>query len=1103
MNRSPKARWAAVSVASAVTLLIAALPAAPSQAARDTPHAKPAATAARGKLDPQARAFSAPVLQKATGRAAYFVQLDGTGAAEEAARAGGASKGARAADQRRSSIEGSARSVLASARAADRKAAALFTVTNALPGTGMMLDAAGLAKVAADPRVVKVSRLPTHVTNNANVASLVRAVNAWKYQGNTGRGVRVGIIDTGIDYTHADFGGPGTVAAYQAALAKDTAYNWRSRLGPKGQAKIAGGYDFAGDDYQADPTSPGYQPVPSPDPDPLDCNEHGTHVAGSVGGYGVGANGKTYSGGYSTLSKAKLLQMDVGPGMAPRAELYGLRIFGCTGSTNLVIPALDFALDPNGDGKFDDHLDLINMSLGSSFAPVDNPENDVVDSLAKHGVLSVVSMGNSGDLTDAGGEPGSAVSSLAVASSVDALQQRDGLKVNAPAGVKGIAAGQMSVAYDWPGNGPTGQPVTGAVVTVGSVADIPATNADGCDPFTPAQVTAVTGKVAWLEWDDDDATRRCGSVGRAANAFAAGAVGAIFTSGLDVFGAGITGSADIPVFQIPQAQTTRLRPAATSGALNVTFDGALQATIKDVTNSITDTVSDFSSRGPHGSFGVVKPDVTAVGDTVSSASVGTGNKVLTISGTSMAAPVTAGTAALVKAAHPGWGPLRLKAAIMNTATHDLYTGAGRTGLKYAPARVGAGRIDAASATSTDVLAYVSTGTGVSASFGVVAAPIDGGTITRTKNVTVTNLKAKKRVFKARYQGINPLAGVSYKVSPKSFTLKPKGTRKIKVTMTVVPTALRHKMDPTMDAEQANVYYGEDEARQFVADSSGRLLVNPVGKPAIRVPVYGAAKPSSTTTTALSGNDLVLSGTGFDTGNRSTDYTSLVSVLELGTTSPRLPACADPDAVPTGCASRFADKGADLQYVGAAATADTLTFGLSTYGDWPNLGTAVIPYVDYDVDGDDDPDFETYLQNIEGTDLLFAWTISLSDGSLLDLEPVNLNLGDVDTNVFDSRVVTMTVFKEALGVPVGDISYRVGMHSAVTDTEIDGTDLVDFDAATPTVSTADPLYRDAGNTGITLTGTRLEDAQALVLHLHGRPGRQAELVAVPGTPPVRP
>ena len=125
--------------------------------------------------------------------------------------------------------------------------------------------------------------------------------------------------------------------------------------------------------------------------------------------------------------------MRVAPGMAPKASLYALKVFGCEGSTNAVIPALDWSLDPNGDGDFSDHLDIVNLSLGSDYGVVDDPENAVIDELAANGVLPVMSAGNNGDLTDTGGSPGNAIRSLAVASSVDEYQLRDGLKVNTPA----------------------------------------------------------------------------------------------------------------------------------------------------------------------------------------------------------------------------------------------------------------------------------------------------------------------------------------------------------------------------------------------------------------------------------------------------------------------------------------------------------------------------------------------------------------------------------------------------------------------------------------------------------------------------------------------
>ena len=105
-----------------------------------------------------------------------------------------------------------------------------------------------------------------------------------------GSGVRIGIIDTGIDYTHADFGGTGLANAYTV--------NDRTRIEPGTfpTAKVVGGYDFVGDAYDA--STPGLD-VPRPDLDPLDCNGHGTHVAGIAAGFGVRTNGVRYTGAYT------------------------------------------------------------------------------------------------------------------------------------------------------------------------------------------------------------------------------------------------------------------------------------------------------------------------------------------------------------------------------------------------------------------------------------------------------------------------------------------------------------------------------------------------------------------------------------------------------------------------------------------------------------------------------------------------------------------------------------------------------------------------------------------------------------------------------------
>jgi len=1016
-------------------------------------------------------------------RLPVLVQFRGQGAAASATQGS-----ARVLD-RRAGIASQARSALATARKADPRAASMFTLTNAVPAVALRLNGAGVRALAQRSDVAKIWRIYPKTIDNSNTASFVGASQVWKYAGGLGKGANIAVIDSGLDYTHADFGGKGTVKAYENT--DSTSRLWFQQLSKLGKAKIAGGFDFVGNDYDADPDSDAYQPIPHPDPNPLDCGGHGTHVAGTAAGYGVTKGGDTFTGNYGKLTSDKLMKMKVGPGMAPGAKLYSYKVFGCDGSTDVVAQALDRALDPNGDGIFTDHVDIINMSLGSPYGPVDDPENMIVNELTDYGVLTVASNGNSGDLTDVGGSPGSSVSALAVASTVDAYQLLDGLMVDAPADVAGLVAGQFSVAYDWANNGPTGAPVSGAVVPLSSG------NADGCAPLSSADAAAVEGKVAWLTWDSNDATRRCGSAGRSANIVAAGGIGALFTGDVSPFGAGITGSADIPVFQLTVGSTEKLEPAATAGTLEVTFDGKYAASFKDIDTSIADTPSSFTSRGNHGSFGAVKPDVAAPGDTIISAGVGTGSGGANFSGTSMASPLTAGVAALVKAEHPGWKPVRVKAAVVNNAVHDVFEGPNHTGPIHDPARVGTGRIDAKKAFKATSLAYVKAQKAVSATFGVVAAPIDGGKVKKIKYVEVKNTGKKKVSYQARYDAINDAAGVTYTVAPASFSLAPGKTRSLKVTMTVDPTELRHTLDPTMDELTLDV------PRQFVSPASGRVLVKPSNRSVLRVAVYGTAKPVSTTVASATDSSIDLTGEGVAQGDDESAYISLASVMSLGATSDKLPACGSDVRYADGtCTSNRTERGGDIRAVGAGAAQGWLWFGVSTHGDWANIGNIVIPYVDYDVDGDEVPDYETYVQNYPDTDVLLAITVDLHTGDQVDLEPVNFQWGDVDTNVFDTNTVLLPVGLEYLAdgsTPVtGDITYGVGTYYGYTGDDIDWVEATgSFNPVDPALEVESPLYLDEGGASIPYSNDGVE--QALVFRLHGAKGARDTVLDLPVVP----
>jgi subtilisin family serine protease len=126
--------------------------------------------------------------------------------------------------------------------------------------------------------------------------------------------------------------------------------------------------------------------VPQPDPNPLDCNGHGSHVAGTAAGGGVNADGTSYTGPYDATTPSR--SFTVGPGVAPQADLYAVRVFGCNGSTNVVVPAIDWAVDHG--------MDVINMSLGSSFGRADDPDAQAAANAVAAGVVVVASSGNSG-----------------------------------------------------------------------------------------------------------------------------------------------------------------------------------------------------------------------------------------------------------------------------------------------------------------------------------------------------------------------------------------------------------------------------------------------------------------------------------------------------------------------------------------------------------------------------------------------------------------------------------------------------------------------------------------------------------------------------------
>ena len=167
----------------------------------------------------------------------------------------------------------------------------------------------------------------------------------------TGENITIAIIDTGIDYTHPDLGGC---------------------FGDG--CKVVAGYDFVNNDN-----------------DPMDDHGHGTHCAAIAA-----SNGSLR-------------------GVAPEAKLYGYKVLDSEGGGYIsdVISGIQRAVDPNQDGDYADHVDVISMSLGGWGDP-DDPLSEAVDAAVDAGVVVVVAAGNSGPWEETIRSPGCARKALTV-----------------------------------------------------------------------------------------------------------------------------------------------------------------------------------------------------------------------------------------------------------------------------------------------------------------------------------------------------------------------------------------------------------------------------------------------------------------------------------------------------------------------------------------------------------------------------------------------------------------------------------------------------------------------------------------------------------------
>ncbi|WP_164545483.1 S8 family serine peptidase [Paenibacillus albus] len=595
-----------------------------------------------------------------------------------------ASQGNRAfaAESTESSISSQQTTVLNAAKAKGINLTVNYQFSTVLNGMEVSVPANKIAELAKIPGVVSVYENRTYhaIPDLAADASdplnfeidpiaQIGADQAWA-MGYTGRGLKVGVIDTGVDYLHPDLAG-----------------------------NYAGGYDsYFGDD---DPYEEG--PISKED-DPYGKGfagtSHGTHVSGTIAG-----------------SASNPTSDIVQKGIAYESELHVYKVLGrdpatgeASGSSAQVIDGIEHAVK--------DGMDVINLSLGSDAEKDPNsPDAIAINNAVLAGVTAVIANGNAatdGPYYYSMGSPASSQLAISVgavtstenhytATVTSSLGSLDS-ELTYPLNVMGWTTGQDSDFASLMG----ADPIEGVYVGLGKDSDYVGKDLTDKIAFISRGDIAFVDKIAIAKQAGAKAAVifNGNSIGTEENAIPdlsdsiPGRDGAI-----DVF---LSNSYDLlPTFDM-EGQAGR----ALARALQASPDSPLTFAFgSDYPQTVVagDHMADFSSRGPSsdGSFGI-KPDVVAPGVNIMSTwpkykqfnSDATYDQAYNrISGTSMATPHIAGLALLIKQAHPNWTPFDIRAALANTA--DEITD--EDGVQYDVYSQGAGRANVVNAIKTESL----------------------------------------------------------------------------------------------------------------------------------------------------------------------------------------------------------------------------------------------------------------------------------------------------------------------------------------------------------------------------------------------------------------
>jgi minor extracellular serine protease Vpr len=599
-----------------------------------------------------------------------------------------------------------------------------------------------VAAILAIPGVSNVALAPRMKRKLDRALDLQKVKQAWNSVGGVtqaGAGVKIAILDSGIDQTH-----PG--------LRDDSL---RAPAGfPVGNAGFTNSKVIAARSYVSMLSSADVRFSTPDDTTPRDHVGHGTALA-------MIAAGNTVQGPAASIT-----------GVAPKAFLGNYKIFGSPGvndttTTAVLVQALEDA--------YNDGMDIAVLSLGQvafgagldtgcktstplrSWIPATACDVNAiaVEHAALAGMVVVVAAGNDGcsgfNCPTLGtiNSPGTAPSAITVGSTTNSHVLFSQVR----------AGGQTFNGFL--GNGPKlNAPLTAPIVDVTKLGD----NGEACKNLTAG---SLSGSIALV------ARGTCNLFEKANFVQFAGAVAVIVydTKSDSIFQPTflLTGTG-IPLQFVGITAGTALKSATTA-----TIDPMLTA----FGNSGFDQIAFDSSRGPTIGNAALKPEIAAVGANIYTATQNYDpngdsydvSRFNVVNGTSYAAAMVGGAAALVKQAHPGYTAAQIKSALVNTATADVITDPS-TGALARTTAVGAGKLDAASAVSANVVLSPSV-----ASFGQIA-----GKFPAAIPITVTNTGSSSQSISLSVGPRDKDGNASLTVSPSSVSLSPGQSQVVNLSM---------------------------------------------------------------------------------------------------------------------------------------------------------------------------------------------------------------------------------------------------------------------------------------------------------------------------------